>query len=308
MCHPSGKPDGTGCKMWFTGEFSACENCTAEFDAPGEIWYTQGQGIALSSKDDPRAGGDLSCSLKDPPDPQQDPVAEQPKPEERDCYKGTVNGKDVCIESWTGKTEGIDFGITKGPDGTTTNTTNEIKCNGDQCTIKETNTIKDADGKTIKTTTSTTEGVNRGAYCAKNPRSSVCGGETDPSGGSKGQGGSGGGGGGGKGNDPGELDGSYTEIGAPKLYEKKYENGIKGVWDKHAAEFKNTPISGLAAKLFPNYGDGGSAPTYIIDLNLGGKWNLGSYDLNFDSRVWLALKAFTILCALALARKLVFGG
>lgn len=294
-------PPGRGCKHMFTGDLGFK-------DDKGQEW-TNGFSWAFTEKnlDDPRLKGELACSLTDNPTPQDEP---QVKPNDKDCkdgYKGNVNGKEVCVEAWTGETQGVDFGITKGPDGTTTNTKNDIKCNGDQCTVTETNTIKDADGKTTKITTSTTNNVNRQAYCAKNPESAVCGRTEDQSGGSKGQGGKGGGGGG-KGGDSGELDDNYTEIGAPTLYEKKYEDGIKGVWDKHADGLKNSSIGGLAVKLFPNYGDGGSAPTYIIDLNLGGKLNLGSYDLNFDPRVWLALKAFTILCALAVARRLVFGG
>jgi hypothetical protein len=293
-------PSGKGCKHMFTGEWG--------FKDDNGVDWTEGESWAFTEKDlkNPKLKGELSCDLVDDPGPNDETTIKPLDPECKNGYKGEVNGKEICVEAWTGETQGVDFGITKGPDGTTTNTKNNINCKGDQCTITETNTIKDANGNTIKETTSTTSNVNRRAYCAKNPKSSVCGGEEDPSGATKGQGGSGGGGG--KGNDPGELDGSYTEIGAPKLYDKKYEGGIKGVWEKHADGLKNTSIGGLAGKLFPNYGDGGSAPSYIIDLNLGGKLNLGSYDLNFDPRVWIALKAFTILCALAVARRLVFGG
>lgn len=293
-------PAGKGCKHMFTGDLG--------FKDDKGIEWTNGFSWAFTEKDmaDPRLKGELSCDLVDNPTATDDPPVKPNDPDCKDGYKGSVNGTDVCIEAWTGETQGVDFGITKGPDGTTTNTKNNINCKGDQCTVTETNTIKDADGNTIKETTSTTNNVNRQAYCAKNPESAVCGRTEDQSGGSKGQGGKGGGGKGG--GDSGELDDKYTEIGAPKLYDQKYEGGIKGVWDKHASELKNTPIGGLANKLFPNYGDGGSAPSYIIDLNLGGKFNLGTYDLNFDPRVWLALKAFTILCALAVARRLVFGG
>ncbi len=296
----SSSPSGKGCKHMFTGDLGFK-------DDQGQDW-TNGFSWAFTEKDlkDPRLKGELSCDLTDTPTEDQESAVKPNDPNCKNGYKGQVNDKEVCIEAWTGETQGVDFGITKGPDGTTTNTKNEITCKGDQCTVKETNTIKDANGNTIRTTTSTTDKVNRQTYCAKNPESSVCGRTEDQSGGSKGQGGKGGGGG--KGGDSGELDDKYTEIGAPKLYDQKYEGGIKGVWEKHADGLKNSSIGGLAGKLFPNYGDGGSAPSYIIDLNLGGKLNLGSYDLNFDPRVWIALKAFTILCALAVARRLVFGG
>lgn len=298
---PSGpNGSGKGCKHMFTGDLGFK-------DADGIEW-TNGFSWAFTEKDlkDPRLKGELSCDLTDNPLPDEEPAVKPNDKECKDGYRGEVNGKDVCIEAWTGETQGVDFGLTKGPDGTVTETKNNINCNGDQCTVTETNTIKDSNGNVIKTTTNTVNNVNRQTYCAKNPESAVCGRKEDQSGGTKGQGGKGGGGGGG--GDSGELDDKYTEIGAPKLYEKKYEDGVKGVWDKHAEGLKNSSLGGLAGKLFPNYGDGGAAPSYIIDLNLGGKLNLGSYDLNFDPRVWLALKAFTIICALALARRLVFGG
>jgi hypothetical protein len=93
-------------------------------------------------------------------------------------------------------------------------TKTEITCKGDQCTIKETNTVKDENGNTVRTTTSTTGNVNRGAYCAKNPKSSVCGGYQDQSGTTRGQDEpSGGGGGGGKGDGDADGDGVKDSFG-----------------------------------------------------------------------------------------------
>ncbi|PWB18843.1 hypothetical protein DCO45_09710 [Comamonas sp. JNW] len=97
-------------------------------------------------------------------------------------------------------------------------------------------------------------------------------------------------------------------VGVPTLYEKKFENGPAGVWAEKSAQLKASPIFGLTQRLFPNYGDGGSPPVWTIDLNLGGAFNLGVYVIDIDPRVWMAIKAITLICALALARKLVFGG
>lgn len=199
-------PAGKGCKHMFTGELGFK-------DDQGQDW-TNGFSWAFTEKDlkDPRLKGELSCDLVDTPTPDQEPAVKPNDPSCKDGYKGSVNGVDVCIEAWTGETQGVDFGITKGPDGTTTNTKNEITCKGDQCTIKETNTVKDKDGNTIRTTTSTTSNVNRRALCAKNPKSSVCGGGEDQSGGSKGQDPAGGGGGG-KGNGDADGDGNKDSFG-----------------------------------------------------------------------------------------------
>jgi len=202
-------PAGKGCKHMFTGELGFK-------DDQGQDW-TNGFSWAFTEKDlkDPRLKGELSCDLVDTPLPDQEPSVKPNDPQCKNGYQGSVNGVDVCIEAWTGETQGVDFGITKGPDGTTTNTKSEITCKGDQCTIKETNTVKDQDGNTIRTTTSTTPNVNRRALCAKNPKSSVCGGGEDQSGGSKGQdpAGGGSGGGGGKGNGDADGDGVKDSFG-----------------------------------------------------------------------------------------------
>ncbi len=130
-------------------------------------------------------------------------MAEKPpeKEPEDNCkhgYPGTVNGVEVCVEAWTGDTEGRDRNRITDGEGNITDITTEIKCKGDQCEVKETRVTKKPDGTTT-TTTDTTPNVNRQGYCARNPESSICGRDDDESGRGKGPGARGGGGGKGEG-------------------------------------------------------------------------------------------------------------
>jgi hypothetical protein len=169
----NGLPEGTGCKHWFTGDLGFA-------DDQGQNW-TNGHSIALN-KGDSRAGGGLTCSTADGGSPPK----EDPPPD--DCkqgYKGKVNGVDICVEAWTGDTEGNDWERHTDGDGSKTDSKTNIKCKGDQCTVTETTTTTKPDGTTT-TQTTTTENVNRQGYCARNPESSVCRREDDTSGGDKG--------------------------------------------------------------------------------------------------------------------------
>lgn len=107
--------------------------------------------------------------------------------------------------------------------------------------------------------------------------------------------------------------GNFPGIGAgeapiPELYKQKYPDGPAAVWDARIADLKKAPITGLARQLMPNVGDGGSPPSWPIDLDLGAVGNFGMHDLAPPAWLWSVLKAITILSALLLARALVFGG
>lgn len=169
----NGLPEGTGCKHWFTGDLGFK-------DDQGQPWVN-GYSIALN-KGDSRAGGGITCSTADGGSPPK----EDPPPD--DCkqgYKGQVNGVDVCVEAWTGETEGNDWERHTDGQGNKTDNKTNIKCKGDQCTVTETTTTTKPDGSTT-TTTTTTQDVNRQGYCARNPESAICRREDDTSGGDKG--------------------------------------------------------------------------------------------------------------------------
>ena len=141
---------------------------------------------------------------------------------------------------------------------------------------------------------------------------------TDPNTGDGGGRGGGGGGGGGrgnggdgncKGNDCGDGDDGTGPIlpGAPELYKKRYENGIKGVWDDKSKQLKKTPLGGLASRILPTV-NSGECPRWMVDLNLGGRWNFGTWNVAPPCWIWPIMKAIVICCALIFASRLIFGG
>jgi len=93
----------------------------------------------------------------------------------------------------------------------------------------------------------------------------------------------------------------------PKLYEPKYPDGIVGVWNQKKADLKSTPLISLVSTVMPNLGDGGTCPTWTIDLDLGIA-NYGSHNVAPPCWIFAVLKSIVIVSALLLARALVFGG
>ena len=126
--------------------------------------------------------------------------------------------------------------------------------------------------------------------------------------------GSGGGKGDGKGKGEGKGDKEEGEDGAgpsfgerPGLYEPKYKNGIKGVWDEKSASLKNTQLGKLSKRLMPTE-NSGNCPQWTFDFNFGRGLGFGTHRLQIPCNIWPVLRAIVLVCALILARKLVFGG
>lgn len=296
VCEPSTNDGHTitaQCKHWFTADLG--------FKDDKGVDYANGFSVALT-KGDPRAGGSLVCA--------GEKTQQKPPDDCKEGYKGQVNGKDVCVEAWTGKTNTTDWTRTRGTDGTSNTTESNVTCNGDQCTVKETNVTRDSNGNITSTTTTVIPGVNRQGYCEQFPESAICGRKDDKSGGDKGPANRGGSGGG-SGIGGGDLESPGTPgagAGVPVLWEKKYPAGVKGVWDARSADLKSSGLGTLASSLMPTVTDGGSPPSWQLDFDFGGVLSFGSFTLTPDPVVWTALRAFTIICALVLARRLVFGG
>lgn len=93
----------------------------------------------------------------------------------------------------------------------------------------------------------------------------------------------------------------------PKLYERKYPDGMVGVWDTFKDRFTGSSLVSVATGLMPNIGDGGTCPSWTLDLDLG-LWDFGSRDVAPPCWLWDVAKAILILSALLLARSLIFGG
>lgn len=94
----------------------------------------------------------------------------------------------------------------------------------------------------------------------------------------------------------------------PDLYTRKYPNGMEGIWSDYKDQLKGTSLVSLAGKLMPNVGDGGSCPTWPINLDLEQWASYGTHDVAPPCWIWDVAKAILILSALLLARALVFGG
>jgi hypothetical protein len=94
----------------------------------------------------------------------------------------------------------------------------------------------------------------------------------------------------------------------PNLYDRKYPNGMEGVWNQYKDQIKGTPIGSLAQKLMPTVSDGGTCPSWPLNLNLSQWAAFGVHDVAPPCSIWGVAKAILILSALLLARALIFGG
>lgn len=94
----------------------------------------------------------------------------------------------------------------------------------------------------------------------------------------------------------------------PKLYEKKYPDGLLGVWDAKKAQFEQTSFFRLIDQLTPKIGQAGSCPSWSIDLSWTPGGSMGVHELQPPCMIWPILKAIVIISALFLARALIFGG
>lgn len=94
----------------------------------------------------------------------------------------------------------------------------------------------------------------------------------------------------------------------PDLYTRKYPQGMEGIYDEYKDQLKNTSLVQLAKQLMPNIGDGGTCPTWPINLNFATWAPYGVHDVAPPCWIWDVAKAILILSALLLARALIFGG
>lgn len=94
----------------------------------------------------------------------------------------------------------------------------------------------------------------------------------------------------------------------PKLYEKKYPEGMSGVWDAKKGEFAQTSFFALIEQLTPKVGQAGSCPSWSIDLSWTPGGSMGVHQLQPPCMIWPILKLIVIISALFLARALIFGG
>lgn len=93
----------------------------------------------------------------------------------------------------------------------------------------------------------------------------------------------------------------------PQLYERKYPDGIVGVWNDHREQLEQNPLSSLMSALTPNWGDGGGCPSF--QFNPGAVLGIDvSGDVSPPCFVWPVLRWVFIVSSLFAARRIVFGG
>lgn len=93
----------------------------------------------------------------------------------------------------------------------------------------------------------------------------------------------------------------------PKLYERKYPDGLVGIWNDKKQSLKDSSVGTLVDQIVPNgMGDGG-CPQWQIPLDIG-IVNYGTHDLSIPCEYWAYLRIIMIVGSLFLARALIFGG
>jgi len=93
----------------------------------------------------------------------------------------------------------------------------------------------------------------------------------------------------------------------PKLYDRKYPDGMQGVWNTQKGNLTAGGLAGLQSVFVPNI-SGGQCPTWTINANIGPHMNFGSGTISPPCWIWDAIKAIVLITALFLARRLIFGG
>lgn len=94
----------------------------------------------------------------------------------------------------------------------------------------------------------------------------------------------------------------------PKLYERKYPEGIVGIWNEKSETIKQSPLFTLASQLMPTGINGGQCPSWQLDLDMAGFHNWGTHNVAPPCWIWDFGKVVVIIGALILARALIFGG
>lgn len=94
----------------------------------------------------------------------------------------------------------------------------------------------------------------------------------------------------------------------PKLYERKYPDGIVGIWNDKSQQIKETPLATFVQTLMPTGFVSGTCPSWTIDLSLAQWADMGTHVVEAPCWVWGVAKTIVIISALLLARSLIFGG
>ena len=94
----------------------------------------------------------------------------------------------------------------------------------------------------------------------------------------------------------------------PTLYERKYPDGLVGIWNQKSQLIKQASMFTLASQLMPTGLNAGACPAWQIELNFASWAAYGAHNVAPPCWIWDVAKTIILISALLLARALVFGG
>lgn len=285
-----------GASLCYPLEGEASKGCTVTFNRSSMATWSDGTKVSYGSYDMTPATKtfgnnqpDYSCASNSSNTPTENATSTGEK-----CsgYVGSVNGVETCVPG-TSSATGVDINgggsTTTNSDGSSSASQSNTNCTSTTCTTTTTTTTTAAGGGTSTSTSTTTQSSS--AYCAgAGASAAVCGG------------------GGGGGDGPvGSVGGGKTH-GQPDLYESKYPNGIKGVWEASGVAGGNGKFGALVSALMPSFTDSnGACLSFQVPLSVG-FFDFGSIDVSPPCIVWPFIRICILISALWLCRALIFGG
>lgn len=92
-----------------------------------------------------------------------------------------------------------------------------------------------------------------------------------------------------------------------KLYERKYPDGLIGVWNDHKEALLQSSFIQSINGMF-NLQAAGSCPSWIINGNIASWANFGSFDVSPPCWLWSAMALVILTTAAFTSRAIIFGG
>lgn len=287
-----------------TNATSCFAGCRFHGDVVPEFLYTPKGSTTVYAKYDVgrMVGTGSACNGSEGMDAGGGPATVDPPPEpppipDSGCPPGQVataqiivpggGGGYVCSEPGTTenkRTEEKEEVDENGQEKTTTTTTTTT-CTENSCNTTINTSVTSGGTTTTKSETTT---QSKSGFCASHPADKNCTGSGDGTGGGP--------------------SGDQSTPDHPKLWERKYPDGITGVWTAKKNALLATPLGQLTTTLMPNIPAGGSLPVWNLNLDLGGSWDFGTHDVAPSAQVWEWAGIFIVIGALLLARALIFGG
>lgn len=93
----------------------------------------------------------------------------------------------------------------------------------------------------------------------------------------------------------------------PKLYERKYPDGMVGIWNAKKDAMLGTSLMTFLSSLMPTGFVAGTCPSWSLNVNFGGVMDMGTHPVEVPCWLWDVVKAALIVLALLYARGAIFG-